>query len=53
MQDVTSANPDVPSSPGGLDAGPARHERFGEIRHQFADVTQNAAEAEMHHEHES
>jgi hypothetical protein len=49
------AIPRVPSGPGRLDyddAEQARQERFGEIEHQLADLTQDAAEAEMRRDHE-
>ena len=43
-----------PSGPGGLDYGDAeraRQECFGELEHKLTDMTQDAAEAEMHHDH--
>jgi len=47
--------PRYPSGPGGLeydDAERARQERFGEVERDLADLTQDAAEAEMRREHE-
>ena len=44
-----------PSGPGGLeydDAERARHERFVELERQLADITQDAAEAELRRDHE-
>ena len=44
-----------PSGPGSLDYGDAeraRQERFGELERQLADLTQDAAEAEMRRDHE-
>jgi hypothetical protein len=52
VRDVT---PRFPSGPDRLDyddAERARHDRFGEIERQLADVTQDAAESEMRREHE-
>ena len=43
-----------PSGPGGLDYGDAeraQQECFGELERQLTDMTQDAAEAEMHHDH--
>ena len=44
-----------PSGPGGLeydDAERARQERFGELERQLADITQDAAEAELRRDHD-
>ena len=44
-----------PSGPGGLDYGDAeraRQECFGELEHKLTDMTQDAAEAEMRHDHD-
>ena len=52
---IPRTGPRFPSGPGDLgydDAERARHERFGEIERQLADITQDAAEAEMRRDHE-
>ncbi|KAH9993287.1 hypothetical protein BJV74DRAFT_884401 [Russula compacta] len=54
-RDGPDVTPRLPSGPGRLDYDDAereRHERFGEIERQLADVTQGAAEAEMRREHD-
>jgi hypothetical protein len=52
---IPRTGPRYPSGPGDLgydDAERARHERFGEIERQLADITQDATEAEMRRDHE-
>ena len=52
---ATTPRTRLPSGPGGLDYGDAeraRQERFGELERQLADLTQDAAEAEMRRDHD-